>query len=322
VQIIPYSTGAKSTSGEAAGAITQAANTHATLPSALQRLQQAHWEQLGRQVIKAIQCEQIPDFLFIVNIHFYQDVYEKASSDIDYEFSEAEEARQEEWATLVNFVVNNPECQPAENSHGKCHVQFDFDFPDDIQLAKLCISYHTDIQECLLQSRLQFVVTSEAGSALYYDLAQLMNQYIDEVCHGDPQHTPVQFFKVYSEDAQLGRSDSAVFYLTAPLSDPRVQQLARYLDYAIGHRFAPVEIIGASSVEDSYVQGITIPDRSLQRKVTGNETGSHGELIQSILIRAFQTAYQDAFNKGEIELTTLVQSAQIYAARIWNKLRL
>jgi uncharacterized protein YjbI with pentapeptide repeats len=301
-------------------------DTYDTLPPALKRLQPHHWDQLGGEVLQKIKRGIQPNFLFIMNVTFYQDIYEKASTHIDYVPTLTKYVRQRKWNALVNNVINKPESRPHQINFGRWGIQADFNTPEDPQLAKVYLLYHENYNEAAIKSRLQFVVTSAAGPALYLDIAKVMDKYISEVCNGLPQQCPVQFFKVYSEDEQIDRSDSAVFYLNVPLSDPHVAKFAEYLNNALGNRLAPLEIIGATSIGDSYIQGITIPKSSLQKKVIGEATGSLGELVQNVLIRAYQKAVEYVLrhneNLNEIDLTKLNEAAQIYATEIWKKLGL
>jgi uncharacterized protein YjbI with pentapeptide repeats len=296
---------------------------HAALPPALQRLAPAHWIQMGNHVLNEINTKPKPNFFLIMQENFYKDIYSTASLSINYVFSKLKKVCEKEWHALVTHAMENPEWKPNGIKYGKCgSVQIDSKLSDSIQKARVRMHYY----KAPTQSRLQFVVNSEAGPALYYDLAKIMDRYIETECNGNPQLSPVSYFKVFGEEQQLGRSDSTVIYLSTSLNDPRVQKFVEYINHAIGARIVSIPVIGATSMGHSYIQGVTIPDRNLQREVIGLSTSSNGGLVKNILAQAYQQAYADVLKEGikreAIKVDVLNRLAQYYAKEMWNELGL
>jgi hypothetical protein len=145
-----------------------------------------------------------------------------------------------------------------------------------------------------------------------------MDNLIDKEFGGDVQRLPIRSFKVFSEDAQVGRSDSAVLYLSKPLHDEDVQKVVTYLNNALRDRMVDIKVVGASTMGQSLIQGVTVPDKALQIKVTGKGTTSNGKLVANILSMAYLQASLGKI--GYISQETLTQRAMFYANEIWNEL--
>jgi hypothetical protein len=297
--------------------------THADLPAALQRLNSEHWERIGRAVLQDTQNSIGEQFKAILEKQFYSGIYSSASSHLNYAFSHhSPEVRQKEWHSLVKQVQENPNWKPEGIKYAQgAHVQGQVDTPENIQQAKIFLDYY----KATVRSRIQFVA-DYAGQGLLKDIASTIDAFIDAECDHDRLFSPVKRFKVFSEDIHVGRSDSAVIYLSVPLRDPQVQKLAEYLDRAIGNRMASINIIGASNIGTTKVQGINIPNSTLQIKWIGREANSHGLLVSDVLASAYQLAYTEAIqiheSREQIDVNQFNQRAQFHAAKIWYQLGL
>lgn len=299
--------------------------THAALPSALRHLTRDQWNQIGNGIVQAIQSDSGPNFGQILIKNFKQDIYKQASAHVQYAYSNTKEVRDIEWDALIINARKNRHWKPNGIRHAK-RVSVQTQHNPNGGTSEHILRSHYNMSHTPSISRLQFVVSSEAGPALYFDLAKLMDQYIDNECNGDPALCPVRFFKVYSEDKQVGRSDSAVFYFLCPLNDKRVQKLVTYLEHRLEERLVPMPIVGATKLGHGYVYGTTIPDNTLQKRILGHATGSNGALTRNILAAAYQQAYGDVQREGvkqeDINAKHLNQRAQYYAKEIWHELGL
>lgn len=293
--------------------------SHDQLPPALQRLTPDHWNKIGQAVLDQTDHRQWPDFSGIMGVKFHDDIYITMSSHIEYTFSADVELRKERWCALIAVAKANPEWKPDGIQYGRCTVQVKKSIPDDANFARLYLRYHSNPTV----SRLQFVVTSGAGQALYNDLAKLMDDYIKVEYKGNPLLSPVKSFKVFSEDRQLGRSDSAVIYLSEALHHQSVLKLVSYLDSALAHKLASVSVIGAMNMGNSYVQGATIPEKARQVSVFNRYIQSNGALVKNVLIHAYRQGYMELRKTpSELTLGMLNQRAQYYSKALWKQLGL
>lgn len=297
------------------------------LPPPLQRLSSEHWEKMGRAVLKNANNTVAVPFEVILEKQFYSDIYSTASSShFNFSFSNfshsSPEVRQEEWHSLIMQVQENPNWKPKDIRYAEgARVQGQVDTPENIQQARIFLNYY----KAPVRSRIQFV-TDYAGRNLLEDIARVIDRFIDAECNHDPALSPVKRFKIFSDDAHVGRSDSAVLYLSDLLADPMVQKLVAYLDTAMGHQMVSIDIIGARNIGTTKIQGINIPNAKLQKKLTGRESNSHGLLVSDVLASAYKIAYAEAIQihkSGEqIDLNQFNQRAQFHVAKIWHQLGL
>lgn len=306
--------------------------THNALPLPLQRLSSTHWKKMSASVISEIKSNMLPDFHSVIDKEFYKNIYKKNPLTVPYVFSESEEKRKAAWAEMVTSAHKNPRRKPEGIKYGYFgDVSVKSATPDGINQAQVYLFYEnasgssTGRTRSVAVARLQFVVTSKAGKALYENIAHMIDRLVDsDQYNGHCELLPVKAYKVFSEDHQVGRSDSAVIYLSAPLTDLRVQQLVECLDQEFGNRLAPIEVIGATLIGRSHLYGTTIPDRTLQKELTSFGTTSHGGIIRNILARAYRFAYRDMIDVdmeiSNIDIDELTKSAQFYTKGFWNEL--
>lgn len=307
--------------------------------SELREIEPKHWQKLSEVACKVVvegksgmfknsphlQKQNIrPNLNFAFRTAFYKEIWETHSTNkVNYKFTEPDASvRAKQWTSIVQSVQENssnlPQAKALQN--GKAWIQTDGGGQDVMKNARLQRMYTNDGGTA---SRAQCVAERDAGIGLYVAMGEAIDSYIANECNGDQSQCPVGMYKVFGEDAQVGRSDSSVLYLNKTVDHPDTQKLINnYLNPALGDRLASVRLIGMVSSEDGKISAANIPPEKLQKKVLGDTSkDSHGALMRLVLAESYSRAI-NGLEEQRIPLTpeALTKAAKVHTQEVWQEL--
>jgi hypothetical protein len=274
------------------------------------------WRELAILALKTNSTDKA-NFRGVLDQKFYYGLYAKASGGRYVSKTEDKSI----WKTFVDLFRANDAKPLAEAfgpqklpksiapasvlNKGLALLQID---GDDDKMARAYEYYNARP----LAARFQFVVHSGGGIVLFNRMRRACQEYIHAL-GDDPKRSVVTQWKVFGEEAQIGRSDSCVAYLAERIESPAVSEVVGHVwqnakDLIDGQ----FEAMGMTKIGGAPIWGFNIPAEEKELLVLSQASGgSAGGLMASVLSLAYYYAILEfRYNGIDVVQDALVMKAK------------